>query len=209
MQHRQPLRQLGAHGRVGGVGSAHAAPRLHTFNARREGTRGFRAPEVLMRKLEQGPAIDVWAAGVVVLCLVTRRYPVFHADSDDAAMGEIMQLLDALSRLVTDPRCARGDAAELGAGGSVAVERTGRLVLATFPPGCKRRCVRQGSAEGWAELLGLHAERSARGDSNGEDGGGSCSAELLELLDGCLRFDEEERLTANQLLTLSFYNSSM
>jgi cell division control protein 7 len=40
----------------------------------REGTRGFRAPEVLLRQRVQGPPIDVWAAGVIVLTLLSRRY---------------------------------------------------------------------------------------------------------------------------------------
>ena len=78
---RRPLRQLPEkkqpQRRGGGGGGGGGLPSFH--HAHREGTRGFRAPEVLLRKHEQGPPIDVWAAGVIVLSLATRRYPVFQA----------------------------------------------------------------------------------------------------------------------------------
>ena len=47
---------------------------LPSMAGQREGTRGFRAPEVLLRQRVQGPPIDVWAAGVIVLTLLSRRY---------------------------------------------------------------------------------------------------------------------------------------
>eukprot|EP00900_Chrysochromulina_parva_P004721 jgi/Chrpa1/1424/Chrysochromulina_OHIO_Genome00003887-RA len=46
---------------------------LPSMAGQREGTRGFRAPEVLLRQRVQGPPIDVWAAGVIVLTLLSRR----------------------------------------------------------------------------------------------------------------------------------------
>lgn len=45
--------------------------------AARSGTPGYRAPEVLMRCINQTTAVDVWAAGVVFLSLLTRQYPFF------------------------------------------------------------------------------------------------------------------------------------
>ena len=71
----------------GGVGH------LQTLLARREGTRGFRAPEVLMQSEQQSPAIDVWSAGVILLCLLTKRYPIFDASDDQYALQEICVLL--------------------------------------------------------------------------------------------------------------------
>jgi cell division control protein 7 len=71
----------------GGVGH------LQTLLARREGTRGFRAPEVLMQSEQQSPAIDVWSAGVILLCLLTKRYPIFDATDDQYALQEICVLL--------------------------------------------------------------------------------------------------------------------
>jgi len=75
--------------------------------APREGTKGFRAPEVLLRCPRQGPAIDVWAAGVVMLTLVTRRYPLLAAPetkTDEGALAEVLTLLgtNEFSRALND-----------------------------------------------------------------------------------------------------------
>ena len=148
-------------GRGGGGGVSHGgAPPLHSFVANRGGTRGFRAPEVLLRKHEQGPPIDVWAAGVVALCIASKRYPLFEADSDKDALGEIIALLDLLREEVPDMRRGRGAAAELGKLGSAAVERAGRLVLGTWPESTSGRgpTIGQG-VEAWAAALGGVAAR--------------------------------------------------
>ena len=78
----------------GGLGSQ-STPRhqLPALIAKREGTRGFRAPEVLMQCAEQGPPLDVWSAGVILLCLLSRRYPAFDAPHDLHALAEIVLLV--------------------------------------------------------------------------------------------------------------------
>ncbi|XP_021765791.1 serine/threonine-protein kinase RIM15-like [Chenopodium quinoa] len=43
------------------------------------GTKGFRAPEVLLRSAHQGPKVDVWSAGVTLLYLISGRMP-FNGD---------------------------------------------------------------------------------------------------------------------------------
>lgn len=45
------------------------------------GTKGFRAPEVLLRSLHQGPKVDVWSAGVTLLYLISGRMP-FNGDPE-------------------------------------------------------------------------------------------------------------------------------
>lgn len=67
-----------------------ARPPMH---APRAGTRGFRAPEVLLRSPEQGTAVDVWSAGVVFLSLLACRYPFFGAADDRDALVELAQVL--------------------------------------------------------------------------------------------------------------------
>ncbi|KAF4076322.1 hypothetical protein AMELA_G00212950 [Ameiurus melas] len=61
--------------------------------APRAGTPGFRAPEVLTKCPDQGTAIDVWSAGVVLLSLLSGRYPFFKANDDLMALTQIMTIL--------------------------------------------------------------------------------------------------------------------
>ncbi|KAJ8270163.1 hypothetical protein GJAV_G00111040 [Gymnothorax javanicus] len=58
--------------------------------APRAGTPGFRAPEVLTKCPSQGTAIDMWSAGVILLSLLSGRYPFFKASDDLIALTQIM-----------------------------------------------------------------------------------------------------------------------
>lgn len=60
--------------------------------APRAGTPGFRAPEVLTKCPNQGTAIDVWSAGVILLSLLSGRYPFFKAADDLIALSQIMTI---------------------------------------------------------------------------------------------------------------------
>ena len=77
----------------GGLGGSTPRHQLPALIAKREGTRGFRAPEVLMQCSEQGPPLDVWSGGVILLCLLSRRYPTFDAPHDLHALAEIVLLV--------------------------------------------------------------------------------------------------------------------
>ena len=57
--------------------------------ANRAGTRGFRAPEVLFKCTEQTTKIDVWSVGVILLTIMSRRFPFFNSADDVEAMIEI------------------------------------------------------------------------------------------------------------------------
>ncbi|XP_029041669.1 cell division cycle 7-related protein kinase-like isoform X1 [Osmia bicornis bicornis] len=57
--------------------------------APRAGTPGFRAPEVLLKHLSQTPAIDIWASGVMMLCILSGTQPFFHSPDDCTALAEI------------------------------------------------------------------------------------------------------------------------
>ncbi len=59
------------------------------MKASRAGTRGFRAPEVLFKVAHQTVAIDLWSVGVILLTLLTRRYPFFHSTDDCDALVEL------------------------------------------------------------------------------------------------------------------------
>ena len=57
--------------------------------ANRAGTRGFRAPEVLFKCTAQTTKIDIWSAGVMLLTILSRRFPFFNSADDVEAMIEI------------------------------------------------------------------------------------------------------------------------
>ncbi|KAJ7654984.1 kinase-like protein [Mycena polygramma] len=61
--------------------------------ANRAGTRGFRAPEVLLKCSEQTGAIDVWAAGTILLFFLTGKFPLFQCSDDNEALMEIAVIL--------------------------------------------------------------------------------------------------------------------
>ncbi|OHS99841.1 putative cell division control protein 7 1 [Tritrichomonas foetus] len=61
--------------------------------ANRAGSHGFRAPEVLVAAFNQTPKIDIWSAGVILLSLLTQRYPFFRAYDDLSSLVEISTII--------------------------------------------------------------------------------------------------------------------
>lgn len=78
------------------------------MRANRAGTRGFRAPEVLLKCPDQtvgelllnqsyqcqyytdiATALDIWSVGIMMLCFLTRRFPFFNSNDDTEALVEI------------------------------------------------------------------------------------------------------------------------
>ncbi|KAH0565322.1 hypothetical protein GP486_001283 [Trichoglossum hirsutum] len=57
--------------------------------ANRAGTRGFRAPEVLLKCTDQTTKIDIWSSGVILLTILSRRFPFFNSADDIEALIEI------------------------------------------------------------------------------------------------------------------------
>jgi cell division control protein 7 len=89
----------------------------------RAGTRGFRAPEVLAGAVNQTTAIDVWAAGVIFLSLLTQRYPFFVGEDDLTNLCQVAtivggrRLQEAMAecdRVVRLPRFVPEEALKLG-----------------------------------------------------------------------------------------------
>lgn len=64
-----------------------------SLRADRAGTRGFRAPEVLLKWPYQTTKIDMWSVGVILLCIMSRRYPFFHSTTDEEALLEIAHVV--------------------------------------------------------------------------------------------------------------------
>ena len=217
-------------------------PRLPSMAGPREGTRSFRAPEVLLRKRVQGPQIDVWSAGVIMLSLLTRRHPVFQAEDDNAALGELLVLFGALraqspgeemhgeegamcselepaeaahcGRLVLVAGAGHAEGA-LGAAGDSSAPRHAETPAASssapiVPSGrgtARRAEVRtevgrrkritplptQGGAQAWEGLLRQDGQDNAM-----------VTPQACELVDCCLRFHEDERISATDALQLDY-----
>eukprot|EP00037_Helgoeca_nana_P002656 m.35233 g.35233 ORF g.35233 m.35233 type:complete len:440 (-) comp12749_c0_seq2:1665-2984(-) len=70
-------------------GGAGKSDRRREQDTQRAGTRGFRAPEVLLRSPIQTPAIDVWSAGVVMLSILSGTSPFFLSNRDVDGLIEI------------------------------------------------------------------------------------------------------------------------
>ncbi|KAI8982741.1 kinase-like protein [Trametes punicea] len=74
------------------VGYPEKDTRPHS-KANRAGTRGFRAPEVLLKCGEQTGAIDVWSAGTILLFFLTKKFPLFQSNDDTEALMEIATII--------------------------------------------------------------------------------------------------------------------
>ncbi|KAI0650374.1 kinase-like protein [Trametes meyenii] len=89
MQKEGRIRSAGASEKVG---YPEKDTRPHS-KANRAGTRGFRAPEVLLKCGEQTGAIDVWSAGIILLFFLTKKFPLFQSNDDTEALMEIAAVI--------------------------------------------------------------------------------------------------------------------
>ncbi|KAI0722295.1 kinase-like protein [Cerioporus squamosus] len=89
MQKEGRLRSAGPSDKVG---YPEKDTRPHS-KANRAGTRGFRAPEVLLKCGEQTGAIDVWSAGMILLFFLTKKFPLFQSNDDTEALMEIATVI--------------------------------------------------------------------------------------------------------------------
>ncbi|KZF21812.1 kinase-like protein [Xylona heveae TC161] len=96
--HPQERRERIASSVAAQQGAATGYPKNDQRNSRRAnraGTRGFRAPEVLLKCPSQTTKIDIWSAGVILLTILARRFPFFHSADDIDAMIEIATIFGA------------------------------------------------------------------------------------------------------------------
>ena len=80
---------------VNGVDLTRGYPKNETRRvkrANRAGTRGFRAPEVLMKCGSQTTKIDIWSVGVILLGLLSRRFPMFQSLDDTDSLLELCSI---------------------------------------------------------------------------------------------------------------------
>lgn len=60
------------------------------INASRAGTPGYRPTEVLVKYPNQTTAVDMWAAGVMLVSILSGCYPFFQGNNDFVALAEII-----------------------------------------------------------------------------------------------------------------------
>lgn len=60
------------------------------IHAPRAGTPGYRPSEVLLKYPNQTTAVDVWAAGVILISILSGCYPFFKGSDDFQALAEII-----------------------------------------------------------------------------------------------------------------------
>ena len=62
--------------------------------ARTSGTPGFRAPEVLTKVIHQTAALDIWSCGIIFMCILSRRYPLYYQKPN---LNEYYELMECCS----------------------------------------------------------------------------------------------------------------
>ena len=172
--------------------------------ANRAGTRGFRAPEVLLKCTAQTVSIDIWSAGVILLTLLARRFPFFHSADDIDALLEITSIVGRVrmraTALLHGQRfdCSIPSYSESGL-------RLDKIILWCTGRSEKRR---KKKAKGYKS-----DDDGRKNEGEGEEGitGGSRTGQLAEdeaeaiaFLERCLECDPNKRITAEEALKHPF-----
>lgn len=144
--------------------------------ANRAGTRGFRAPEVLYKCTDQTCAIDVWSAGVILLTILSRRFPFFNSADDVEAMIEISTIFGS--------KKMKSSALLHGASFETNIPTIGPSGF-TFEKIIIWSTCRVGGADGKPTLT-------------------KDEKEAIEFLECCLDLDPHRRITANEALQHTF-----
>jgi cell division control protein 7 len=82
-------------GQTGNISASYPNPKSDPRSSRRANracTRGFRAPEVLLKCTAQTTKIDIWSVGVILLTILAQRFPFFNSADDVDAMIEISSI---------------------------------------------------------------------------------------------------------------------
>ncbi|KAK6440048.1 Cell division control protein 7 [Oleoguttula sp. CCFEE 5521] len=145
--------------------------------ANRAGTRGFRAPEVLLKCTMQKTVIDVWSCGVILLTFLSKRFPFFHSADDIDAFIELCTIFG--KKRMRDTALLHGQ------------------IMQTNIPTISE------NGHTWEKILLWCSNRSKKG----VDGRGGLSDEELEAVDFmrcCLELDPRQRIQADAALEHGF-----
>lgn len=164
--------------------------------ANRAGTRGFRAPEVLLKCNNQTTKLDIWSAGVMLLTLLCRRFPFFNSTDDIDALMEISNIFGTEEM----KKCAKLH----GLGFEIPIKLDGHTLseMVTF---CVSVDAREGDtfapdSPAWEVLQAFDKKGHIVDTPLGNE-----YKEALQLLEGCLKLNFNERVTATNALKLDFF----
>lgn len=187
--------------------------------ANRAGTRGFRAPEVLFKCTNQTTKIDIWAAGIIGLSLITRKFPLFNSPDDTDAILEL-SLIFGLERL---QKCAELHGCGLEISLNTFNQSSGNLLKIIYDflkfevdNGCfpsdsvvfdtLELFNDSGSKFMKPADLNDEVEDSAYAKFKQKHENYKDHKYFMELLYSCFRMDPSKRLDAKQILKLPFFH---
>ncbi|TKA78865.1 hypothetical protein B0A55_03812 [Friedmanniomyces simplex] len=145
--------------------------------ANRAGTRGFRAPEVLLKCTAQNSQIDVWSCGIILLTFLSKRFPFFHSADDIDAFIELCCIFG--KKRMRDTASLHGQ------------------VLQTNVPTLTE------NGHSWEKILLWCTGRNKKG-ADGEGGLTKEEQEAVKFMNSCLELDPAHRVTADEALDLPF-----
>lgn len=172
--------------------------------ANQAGTKGWRAPEVLMQSQQQTTAIDIWSVGVVMLSLLSRKYPYFDCADNPTNLLQIrhmrmhvasMDLVrDGTGRVVDKMRAVGRDLnLQVSMGDMIDSFEEGvrawKYTWKSFLEGQCRACPKSGCKH--LDEMGLDEGHP-----------------IWDLLDRCLDLDPRTRMTAKEALAHPFFASA-
>jgi len=175
--------------------------------ANRAGTRGFRAPEVLFKCPNQTRKIDIWSAGVILLTLLTRRFPFFNSPDDVDALVELTTIFG----LQEMQECANLH----GLGLSCNLNTLGsKLTIEELIHWCLKLEDKAGTlpadSVGYDTLSTFNSEGHIVYDEEDSDSSISMKRqhqEAIQIIKQCFILDPAKRSTAAQILRMPFFKN--
>ena len=150
--------------------------------ANRAGTRGFRAPEVLLKCTAQTVKIDVWSCGIILLTFLSKRFPFFHSADDIDAFIELCCIFG--KKRMREASMMHG-----------------QIMHSNLPTISE-------NGHGWEKILLWCTNRSKK-DSDRSSGLTREELEAVEFMKCCLELDPAKRIDAAAALNHPFLASAV